>query len=63
MIRLSKTDKAMLVSYAWSFLGAALAVFVSTGDWKMAANALWAAVLPVAMRYLNPKDSAFGKTA
>jgi hypothetical protein len=29
----------------------------------MAANALWAAALPVIMRYLNPKDTAFGKKA
>ena len=61
MIKLSKTNKALIASYARSFAGAALAVYVSTGDWKMAINALWAAVLPVAMRYLNPNDSAFGK--
>jgi hypothetical protein len=28
----------------------------------MAANALWAAALPVLLRYVNPKDLAFGKT-
>lgn len=62
MIKLSESNKALLASYGRSFLGAALAVYVTTGDVKMAANAFWAAALPVAMRYLNPKDDAFGKT-
>ena len=52
----------MLASYARSVLGAGVAVYASTGDVKMAANALWAAALPVIMRYLNPNDKAFGKT-
>jgi hypothetical protein len=30
---------------------------------KLTANALWAAALPVILRYLNPKDTAFGKKA
>lgn len=62
MIKLSESNKALLASYGRSVLGAAVAVYVSTGDIKMAANALWAASLPVILRYLNPKDSAFGKT-
>ena len=61
MIKLSESNKALLASYGRSVLGAAVAVYVSTGDVKMAANALWAASLPVILRYLNPKDSAFGK--
>ena len=61
MIKLSESNKALLASYGRSVLGAAVAVYVSTGDIKMAANALWAASLPVILRYLNPKDSAFGK--
>ena len=52
----------MLASYARSVLGAGVAVYASTGDIKMAANALWAAALPVVIRFLNPNDSAFGKT-
>jgi hypothetical protein len=52
----------MIASYARSVLGAGVAVYASTGDIKMAANALWAAGLPVIMRYLNPNDKAFGKT-
>jgi len=51
----------MLASYARSVLGAGVAVYASTGDLKAAANALWAAALPVIMRYLNPNDQAFGR--
>lgn len=63
MIKLSEQNKALLASYARSVLGAGVAVYASTGDIKMAANALWAAALPVVIRYLNPKDTAFGKGA
>jgi hypothetical protein len=62
MIKISEQNKAMLASYGRSVLGAGVAVYVSTGDIKMAANALWAAALPVILRYVNPKDLAFGKT-
>lgn len=58
---LSPEKKAMLASYARSVIGAGVAVYVSTGDLKAAANALWAAALPVLMRYLNPNDPAFGR--
>ena len=61
-MKITAEHKAMAASYARSVLGAAVAVYASTGDIKMAANALWAAGLPVIMRYLNPNDSAFGKT-
>jgi hypothetical protein len=61
-MKITEEQKAMAASYARSVLGAAVAVYASTGDVKMAANALWAAGLPVIMRYLNPNDSAFGKT-
>ena len=63
MIKLSEQNKALIASYARSVLGAGVAVYASTGDIKMAANALWAAALPVILRYLNPKDVAFGKGA
>jgi hypothetical protein len=62
-MKITAEHKAMAASYARSVLGAAVAVYVSTGDVKMAANALWAAALPVILRYLNPKDMAFGKKA
>ena len=61
-MKITEAQNAMAASYARSVLGAAVAVYASTGDVKMAANALWAAGLPVIMRYLNPNDSAFGKT-
>jgi hypothetical protein len=61
MIKISAEQKAMLASYARSVLGAGVAVYVSTNDFKAAANALWAAALPVIMRYLNPGDTAFGR--
>lgn len=60
---LSAEQKAMLASYGRSVLGAAVAAYASTGDIKAAANALWAAALPVIIRYMNPKDAAFGKKA
>ena len=60
-MKITEAQKALAASYARSVLGAAVAVYASTGDVKMAANALWAAALPVIMRYLNPNDSAFGK--
>lgn len=60
-MKITEEQKAIAASYARSVLGAAVAVYASTGDVKMAANALWAAALPVIMRYLNPNDPAFGK--
>jgi hypothetical protein len=56
--------QAALSSYGRSFLAAALAVW-STGnhDIKGLVAAGLAAVLPVAMRALNPKDPAFGLLA
>jgi hypothetical protein len=62
-LNISEANKAMLASYARSIIGAAVAVYVSTGDPKAALNALWAAGLPVALRYFNPKDTSFGKVA
>ena len=62
-MKITAEQKAIAASYARSVLGAAVAVYASTGDIKMAANALWAAGLPVIMRYLNPNDAAFGKKA
>jgi hypothetical protein len=62
MIKITEQNKAMLASYARSVLGAGVATYVATSDIKLTANALWAAALPVVLRYLNPKDNAFGKT-
>lgn len=53
--------KAMLASWARSFLAAAIAVYLAgVTDPKAIASAGVAAVLPVILRWLNPNDSAFG---
>ena len=65
-------NKAMLESYARSFLAAMTATFMATGGDLFALDADIlkailasgiAAVLPVALRYINKKDPAFGKIA
>lgn len=62
-MKLSITCKALLASYARSILGAAVATYAATNDWKASLNALWAAAIPVVLRYLNPSDPAFGRKA
>lgn len=62
-MKLTNTHKAILASYGRSILGAAVATFAATNDWKASLNALWAAAIPVVLRYLNPSDSAFGRKA
>jgi len=53
--------KALAASWARSFLAAAVAL-ISMGetDPKAILTAGMAAVLPVILRYLNPKDAQFG---
>ena len=52
--------KALAASWARSFMAASLAVYMSGNqDPKAIAGAGLAAVLPVILRWLNPKDSAF----
>jgi hypothetical protein len=60
-MKLNPKLTAALSSYGRAFLAAALAVW-STGnhDLKGLAAAGAAAVLPVVLRALNPKDPAFG---
>jgi hypothetical protein len=62
-MKITAEHKAILASYGRSVLGAGVSTWVATQDWKLSLNALWAAALPVVMRYLNPKDAAFGKGA
>jgi hypothetical protein len=53
--------KPMAASWARSFLAAAVAVYATGNtDPKAIASAGLAAILPVVLRWLNPKDSAFG---
>ena len=62
-MNLSQQNKALIASYARSVLGAGVATYTSTQDWKLALNALWAAAIPVLLRFLNPGDTSFGKGA
>jgi hypothetical protein len=59
---MSKQTKAMLASYARSVI-AAVAAVVATGntDPQDLAKAAAAALLPVIMRWANPKDPAYGR--
>lgn len=63
-------NKAMIASYARSFLATVLTAIFTVGklptdftvsDWGNVANAVWIAVIPVVIRYLNPNDVAFGR--
>jgi hypothetical protein len=55
--------KALVASYARSVLSAATALYLAgVTDPADLAWSLVAAVLPVAIRYINPNDKAFGVT-
>lgn len=60
---MNKTQiKAMLASYLRSVLGAAVALYLAgVTDPTKLLLALVAAVLPVAIRAINPNDPAFGR--
>jgi len=59
---LSKENLAMLQSYGRSFIGASIALYLAgVTDPYLYLNALVAAVAPVAIRYFNKNDIAFGK--
>ena len=54
--------KALLASYGRSVLGAGLALYMSgVTDPKTLAYSLLAAIAPVALRAINPADTAFGR--
>ena len=56
--------KAMIASYGRSAVAAGVAAYTASGgDPKAVLNAVWAALIPVVARYLNPKDAAFGRGA
>jgi len=70
-------NKAALESYlrnlAAQLISAVLIVSQASGlgspldfggaEWLLVANALWASVIPTAIRWLNKKDPAFGRIA
>jgi len=70
-------NKAMIDSYvrnlAGQVIGAVMIVMqtsgvaspidFSTSEWLLVANALWASLIPVALRWANKQDPAFGRVA
>jgi hypothetical protein len=70
-------NKAALESYVRNLLGQVIAAVMivmqtsnvatpldfGSGEWLLVANALWASVIPTALRWLNKKDPAFGRIA
>jgi len=59
---MNKKTQALLASYGRSVLGAALALYMSgVTDPKTLAYSLLAAIAPVALRAINPNDTAFGR--
>jgi hypothetical protein len=59
-----KEMKALAASWARSFLAAALAMYMAgISDPKTLALGGVAALAPVILRWLNPKDASFGSKA
>ena len=59
---LKDKDKAMLASYGRSMLAAVVALAVTgSADPADFVKAAAAALVPVLIRYVNPKDLAFGR--
>ena len=62
VLKLTKSQKEMLQSYGRSFLGAAIALYLAGNtDPYTYLYALVAAFAPVAIRFFNKNDVAFGK--
>jgi len=62
VLTLTKSQKEMVQSYGRSFLGAALALYMAgSTDVYTYVYALVAAFAPVAIRFFNKNDIAFGK--
>ena len=62
VLKLTKSQKEMVQSYGRSFLGAALALYMAGNtDPYTYLYALVAAFAPVAIRFFNKNDIAFGK--
>lgn len=52
-----------LVTAAMVNSGAASPFELGSGDWLSVLNGLWAAAIPVALRWINKGDLAFGQVA
>jgi hypothetical protein len=60
-IKLTTSQQALLASYGRSLLASAVATYSATQSPTATLNAVWAAAIPTAIRYFNPKDGAFGR--
>ena len=71
---MNTNTKAMLESYGRHLLGAVITAIVIVGNgsspisfnadqWADVANAIWAATIPVGLRFINKKDPSFGRIA
>jgi len=61
-MKLNNKQKAMLASYGRSIVGAVATLYIAgVTDPKELSAALLGALIPVAARYVNPKDPAFGR--
>jgi len=58
---MNEKTKALLASYGRSVLGAGLTLYMAGVPLQDLAYSLVGALVPVALRYLNPKDAAFGR--
>jgi hypothetical protein len=62
MLKITAKDKAMLASYMRSVVGALIAVYMTgTTDPRDYAKGAIAAIIPPLLRWVNPKDSGFGR--
>ena len=60
-MKLSPQNKAMIESYVRSLVGTGIAAYTASGGDPMSTlNAIWASLIPVALRFVNKKDGAFG---
>jgi hypothetical protein len=62
MTTMKAKDKAMIASYLRSVIGALIAVYsTGTTDPRDFGKGAIAAIIPPLLRWVNPKDSAFGR--
>jgi hypothetical protein len=59
-----KNVKPMLMSWSRVFIAASLACYTAgVTDWKLLLNSGLASLIPVILRWLDPKDPAYGRTS
>jgi hypothetical protein len=71
---MNSATKSMIESYLRNLIGMVVSAIAIVGNgaspinftasqWADVSNALWASLIPVALRYINKKDPAFGIVA